>query len=192
MRQSHIFASVVREILEVELLRSATELPLTVTQFHLLRLMSLGGQYHLSDLAAFLGVSAPAATKNVDKLERLGLASRTRSEGDRRATWLTLSPEGRRLVGEFEARKAARLAPVLRSFPAPHLGALIQLLERISVSLVSTESEGWSGCARTCLRCAAYIDEQCPIGEVLGGCPYQVARQRRETADAARGGGKTQ
>lgn len=188
MRQSHIFASVVREILEAELLRSTTTLPLTVTQFHLLRLMSLGGHYHLSDLAAFLGVSAPAATKNVDKLERLGLAMRTPSAGDRRATWLTLSPEGERLVGEFEARKAARLTPVLQAFPAAHLGALTQLLARISVSLVRTETG--KGAARVCLRCAAYIDDECPIGEILGGCPYQVARHAREAADAERGGGK--
>jgi len=182
VRQSHIFASIVHEVLEVGLLRATTQLPLTVTQFHLLKLMSLDGHHHLSDMAAFLGVSAPAATKNIDKLERLGLASRIPATGDRRATWLTVSPEGRRLVGEYEERKSARLDPVLHDFPAAHLAALTRLLERISVSLVSTEPAS----ARACLRCAANIDESCPIGEALGGCPYQVARQAR--ADERPGG----
>jgi DNA-binding MarR family transcriptional regulator len=186
VRQSHIFASIVREALEVELLRATTQLPLTVTQFHLLKLMALDGHHHLSDMAAFLGVSAPAATKNIDKLERLGLAARVPSTGDRRATWLTVSPEGRRLVQEYEDRKSARLGPVLQEFPRAHLAALTQLLERISVSLVSTEPTG----ARACLRCAAYIDESCPIGEVLGGCPYQEARQARASADAKPPGGQ--
>jgi DNA-binding MarR family transcriptional regulator len=184
VRQSHIFASIVREILEVELLRATTQLPLTVTQFHLLKLMSLDGHHHLSDMAAFLGVSAPAATKNIDKLERLGLASRTPSTGDRRATWLTVSPEGQRLVRDYEERKSARLGPVLHDFPAAHLAALTRLLERVSVSLVSTEPTS----ARACLRCAAYIDESCPIGEALGGCPYQVARQARAGAAERPGG----
>jgi DNA-binding MarR family transcriptional regulator len=180
VRYSHIFAALVREILEVHLLRATTQLPLTVNQFHLLKLIALDGHHHLSDVAAFLGVSAPAATKNIDKLERLGLAARTPSMGDRRATWLTVSPEGRRLVQEYEERKSARLAPVLHDFPAAHLAALTKLLERISVSLVATEAVK----ARACLRCAANIDDACPIAEVLGGCPYQVARQARASADA--------
>jgi DNA-binding MarR family transcriptional regulator len=186
VRQSHIFASIVREILEVQLLRATTQLPLTVTQFHLLKLMSLDGHHHLSEVADFLGVSAPAATKNIDKLERLGLASRTPSPGDRRATWLAVSPAGRRLVGDYEERKSARLAPILRGLPAAHLAALTQLLERVSVALLSTEPTT----ARACLRCAAYIDESCPIGEVLGGCPYQAARRARADDDAGPSGGR--
>ena len=185
LRQSHIFASVVREVLDLGLLREATPLPLTVSQFHLLKLMSLNGHHQLSHVAQFLGVSAPAATKNIDKLERLGLVSRTPSEGDRRATWLAVSPKGRRVVRKYEGLKSARLAPVLQSFPPAKLEELTKLLECFSVSLLSTEAPSGG----MCLRCAAYIEQGCPVGKILGGCPYQVARDARAASAGVPGEG---
>jgi DNA-binding MarR family transcriptional regulator len=102
LRQTHIFASTVREVLEVKLLREVTTAPLTLPQLQLLKLMVRDGQHQLTQVARFLGVSPPAATKNIDKLVGLGLARRERSTGDRRATLLSASPEGRRLVEDYE------------------------------------------------------------------------------------------
>ncbi len=53
--------------------------------------MTLNGRHQAGELAEFLGVSAPAATKNIDKLERFGLVVRSPSKGDRRATQLSAS-----------------------------------------------------------------------------------------------------
>src|SRR4030042_5305477 len=69
LRYSHIFSSVVREFLDVRLLRGATALPLTVPQFHLLKLIALNGLQQVGEAADVLGVSAPAATKNIDRSE---------------------------------------------------------------------------------------------------------------------------
>jgi len=180
VRSSHIFASLVREILEVQLLREASPLPLTVSQFHLLKLMSSDGQHQLGQVADFLGVSPPAATKNIDKLERLGLVVRTPSKGDRRATLLSVSPKGRRLVRKYEELKAARLAPLLERYRAAELTRLCELLQRFSVSLLELEQPG----PGFCLRCAAYLEDGCRVGRVRGGCPYKKVSGARSNQGA--------
>lgn len=174
VRCAHIFASTVREVLEERTLRQVTSLPLTVSQFHLLKLITLDGRHQVGEVADFLGVSAPAATKNVDKLERFGLLVRVPSTGDRRATLLAVSSKGRRLVGEYERAKRARLDPVVAGFEPDELRALSGLLERFSVSLLRQEPPGDGAC----LRCAANVDSHCPVAEVRGGCPYREGRSR--------------
>jgi DNA-binding MarR family transcriptional regulator len=168
LRRSHIFSSVVREILETRVLEEASDLPLTLSQFHMLKLMTVTGRHQVGELSTFLGVSAPAVTKNVDKLERFGLVLRVPSEDDRRATWLVPSQKGRRLVERYEALKAKRLFPVLDAIPAEDLDRFADILEKVSVALLRQEEtpRGF------CLRCAAYIETGCPVGHVRGGCPY--------------------
>jgi DNA-binding MarR family transcriptional regulator len=172
LRSSHIFASTVKEILETKLLREVTPLPLTLSQLYLLKLMSTNGQHQVGQVADFLGVSAPAATKNVDKLERLDLLVRTPSTGDRRATLLSLSRKGRELVHKYEELKAARMLPLLKSFTSSEVEQLSDLLERFSVTLLRFGGSSDD----SCLRCAAYLDAQCPVGEIRGGCPYHRRR----------------
>ncbi|HEU4366500.1 MAG TPA: MarR family transcriptional regulator [Candidatus Krumholzibacteria bacterium] len=173
LRLSHIFSSVVREILEIRLVEEATPLPLTLSQFHILKLMTLNGRHQVGELAEFLGVSAPAITKSVDKLERFGLVVRTPSEGDRRAILLAPSPKGRRLVERYEELKVARLRPALAEFSNEELGHFTGMLERVSVALLRQEEtpRGF------CMRCAAYIETGCPVGHVRGGCPYERLHQ---------------
>ena len=182
VRYSHIFASAVREILELKIIKEASPLPLTISQFHFLKVISLNGQHQLGELADFLGVSPPAATKNIDKLEGLGLVLRGASPGDRRVTLLSVSPAGRRVVDKYEAIKVIRLAPVLREFKARELEQFASLLERFAVSLLQHEKSR----REFCLRCEAYIDSNCPVGRVRGGCPYQISREGRTRAEATR------
>jgi len=169
LRSAHIFATTVREILETKLLREVSPAPLTLSQFHLLKLVSFDGQQKMGQLADFLGVSPPAATKSIDKLEGLGLVTRSRSTGDRRATLLSVSPEGRRLVEAYEALKTSRLSPVLGDFQPDELTQFGDLLERFALSLLEHEPPEED----FCLRCAAYVEADCAVGRVRGGCPYQ-------------------
>jgi DNA-binding MarR family transcriptional regulator len=176
LRFSHIFASVVREIFEVKLLNEASSYPLTPTQFQLIKLMAIDGHHQVGEVADFLGVSPPAATKNIDKLERLGLVARSRSPGDRRATLLSVSRKGRRLVRKYEKSRRARLAPMLQRFGPEELEQLSRSLERFSVFLLGEEStqRGY------CLRCAGCVEEGCPVGRSQGGCPYERIREAHD------------
>jgi DNA-binding MarR family transcriptional regulator len=181
LRNSHIFASAVREVLETKMIREASPQPLTLAQLHILKLMTFDGQHRVTELADLLGVSPPAATKNIDKLERLGLVLRAPSPDDRRATLLSVSPRGRRLVDRYEQIKRAHLAPVVNDFQPEEVEQLATLLERFSVSLLQRERSrrGY------CLRCDAYIAADCPVGHLRGGCPYQLARAPKAAPHAA-------
>ena len=173
LRYAHVFASVVRDILEVKLLGEVSADPLSLSQFHLLKLISLNGHHQVGQVADFLGVSAPAASKNIDKLERLGLVSRERSTGDRRATLLASSKKGRNLVARYEVLKESRLAPILESFKPQDLRRLAHLLERFSVALIEAEEAGEG----LCFRCSAYFEDSCPVSFIHDNCPYQKVRQ---------------
>jgi DNA-binding MarR family transcriptional regulator len=178
LRYSHIFASVVREILEIKLLNEVTPNSLTLSQFHLLKLISLNGKHQVGQIADFLGVSPPAATKNIDKLEGLGLVFRRQCKGDRRATLLSSSAKGRRLVEKYETLKAERLTPVMAAFSTDELDQLARWLERFSLVLLHAEDSGED----LCFRCSAYFEEKCPVTHLREGCPYQKVRAPRMAA----------
>ena len=171
LRQTHIFSSVVREFLALKPMREASRAPISLSQLHALKLMSLNGPQQVGQVAGLLGVSAPAATKTIDKLEALGFVARSHSGGDRRATLLLVSPRGRQLLRRYDARKAQRLGPVLAAFDEPQIARLTHDLERFSLALLGTELEGDGG---TCLRCDMQIEPQCPVGRLRGGCPYEA------------------
>jgi DNA-binding MarR family transcriptional regulator len=182
LRYSHIFASAVRDLLELKVLREVTDDPLTLPQFHLLKLVSLNGSHQVGEVAQFLGVSPPAATKNIDKLEGLGLLARSPSTDDRRATLLASSSKGRRLVRRYEALKEERLEPVLEGFNDRELAQFTRLLERFSLLLIGQEDSGEG----LCMRCSAYYDEACPVNHLRDGCPYQKVRDNRHGGEQSR------
>lgn len=170
LRYSHLFASVMREILEVQFLEEVTPHSLTLQQFYLLKVIALNGVHQVGEVAGFLGMSPPAATKNIDKLHRLGLVLRNPSKGDRRAMLISLSAKGRRLVQEYETLKADRLSPVLERFRPEEIDRLARLLKRLSLSIIRLEDTGEG----LCLWCAAYCEENCPVARIRGGCPFAV------------------
>ncbi len=64
--------------------RSQESLPLTPRQHEVLMLLSCRQQWSVGEIAAALGVSSPAATKAVVRLESKGFVSRSENEMDRR------------------------------------------------------------------------------------------------------------
>jgi DNA-binding MarR family transcriptional regulator len=165
----HVFSAAVREILEARYLAEVTPEPLTVSQFNLLKLIALRGERQVGEMADMLGISSPAVSKIIDKLESKGLVTRSAATGDRRVTLVSASRKGSRLVRRYEELKAARLGPVLDVFTPEEVDQLSKLLERFSLSLYSRESTGDG----FCLRCAAYGAPDCAIRAVDGVCPYE-------------------
>ncbi len=171
IRSSHIFAATIREVLELGVLREAGAVPLRPTQVRVLKLLSLNGAYQLNRVAAFLGVSSPAATKTVDKLETMGLVTRSPLAGDRRVVLLSLSPEGSRVVKAYEEGQAAFVRRALTGCEREEIELFASLLERISLAMI--ECSGISG--GPCLRCASYVEDDCPVGRLTGDCAYRRA-----------------
>jgi DNA-binding MarR family transcriptional regulator len=169
LRSSHIFASTVHDLLLVTPLRLAAPHALTPSQCNLLRIVSLDGRHPIGQAAQLLGISAPAATKTIDKLERLGLVVRRRRGSDRRTRMFAVTPAGREVVRRCDELRLSRLQAALKGFPRRDVDDLFRLLGRFSVSLLRGEPAG-SG---PCLHCAAYVEPGCPVERVRGGCPYR-------------------
>ncbi len=88
------------------------------------------------ELAAHEGVSAPALTRYLDRMEKAGLVVRVRSPEDARRIRLALTPKGVRALRSVRRRRTAWLAERLQGLSAAELGAvdhaiepLLQLLE---------------------------------------------------------------
>jgi DNA-binding MarR family transcriptional regulator len=76
------------------------------------------------ELAAFEGVSAPAMTAYVDRLEAAGLLARRRSERDRRRVELELTEAGLRVLRSARRRRTAWLAARLRRLEPDELASV--------------------------------------------------------------------
>jgi DNA-binding MarR family transcriptional regulator len=84
------------------------------------------------DLAAREGVSAPAMTRYLDRMEKAGLVVRTRSTADGRRVQLALTPKGVRALRSVRRRRTAWLASRLEGLSAQELAAIDRAIEPLS------------------------------------------------------------
>jgi DNA-binding MarR family transcriptional regulator len=119
-----------------ELRKETEQLGITARQATLLWLVKRNPGLSLAELAAEEGISAPAMSGHVDRLERAGLLERLRSSDDRRRVGLRLTEEGERLMRRVRARRTTWLADRLKALEPSELEAielavpaLMQLLE---------------------------------------------------------------
>ena len=106
-------------------LRTETEsLGVTARQVTLLWLIKRNPGLSLRELAAEEGISAPALSGYVDRLERAGLIERVRDPIDRRRVGLTLTEAGARLLRRVRARRTTWLAERLRGLQPEEIAAV--------------------------------------------------------------------
>jgi DNA-binding MarR family transcriptional regulator len=80
--------------------------------------LATNGPQRLSDLAASEGVTQPAMTQLVSRLERQGFAERRGEPSDRRVVMVHLTETGRQMLRDRQTHRAARLAQLLSALPA--------------------------------------------------------------------------
>ena len=107
-----------------ELRRETEQLGVTGRQMTLLWLVKRSPGLTLRALAEEEGISAPALSGHVDRLERLGLLERARSQVDRRRVGLTLMPAGERLLRRVGERRTTWLADRLGGLEPEELAAV--------------------------------------------------------------------
>jgi DNA-binding MarR family transcriptional regulator len=117
-----------------ELRKETEQLGVTARQATLLWLVKRSPGLSLAELAAEEGISPPALSGYVDRLERAGLLERVRSTEDRRRVGLRLTEDGTRLMRRIRARRTTLLAERLSSLDPAELeaiGAAIPALHRL-------------------------------------------------------------
>ena len=91
------------------------------------------------ELAAREGVSAPALTRYLDRMERAGLVVRTRSLEDARRIRLALTPKGVRALRSIRRRRTAWLAERLQGLSPEELAAVDAAIEPLARLLEDAE-----------------------------------------------------
>jgi DNA-binding MarR family transcriptional regulator len=121
-----------------ELRKEARAFGITGGQAGLLAVVERHGRIGLGQLAAEEGVSPPAMTKHVDRLEEAGLVQRVAgASGDRRRVEIELTPEGKRLLRRVRSQRTAWLAERLEQLDPRKLTALDRAIEPLAELLRS-------------------------------------------------------
>ena len=111
-------------------LRKETEqFGVTSRQATLLFLVKASPGLTLRALAEAEGISAPALSAHVDRLERAGQLVRVRDAVDRRRVGLALTPKGERLIRSIRERRTAWLAERLEELEPDELRAIEGAIE---------------------------------------------------------------
>jgi DNA-binding MarR family transcriptional regulator len=117
-----------------ELRKETEQLGVTGHQVTLLWLVKRSPGLSLAELAAEEGISPPALSGHVDRLERAGLLQRVRSDEDRRRVGLQLTDEGAKLLRRVRARRTTWLTTRLRGLEPTELESIeraIPALDRL-------------------------------------------------------------
>jgi len=160
---AHVFSSAVNDVVEKRLLEEVAGKALTLSQFKLLKMVSLTDAQTISDVALFLGVSNAAASKAVDKLVRQKLLRRQEGHPDRREIRLSLTETSRRHLAAYDELKRRRLARLFRQFPSADLKRAAKLLDRLSAGLVDHAADP----EEVCLQCGIYFRDRCLMRQLL-------------------------
>jgi DNA-binding MarR family transcriptional regulator len=112
-----------------ELLRRLTpRQALSLTAASTLRRLERNGPHRLCELHAPEGVSQPAMTQLVTRLEKEGLARRDSDPGDGRAVVVSITAEGREAVARRREGRTRALADLLEQLPVEQHAALVAAL----------------------------------------------------------------
>jgi DNA-binding MarR family transcriptional regulator len=104
---------------------------LTPEQLWLLRHLRDDGPLSVGELGRLLGVSQSAATTACQRLERAGLATRTRDSDDERIVRVAITAAGNTHIEAWQQRQQAALAPLLASMTVQEAAELRRLLRKM-------------------------------------------------------------
>jgi DNA-binding MarR family transcriptional regulator len=120
-----------------ELRKETEQLGITARQVTFLWLVKRSPGLSLAELATEEGISPPAMSGHVDRLERAGLLERIRSGDDRRRVGLRLTDDGQRLLRRVRARRTTWLANRMSGLEAAELDAIASAIPALARLLES-------------------------------------------------------
>ena len=137
LHHHEVAAGLERVITLLRLIRSPIS-DMNLTTSSTLSRLAATGPRRLGDLAADEGVTQPAMTQLVSRLEGRGLAERRRHPDDHRVVMVHITTAGRRLIRKVRTNRAATVLELLETLPAqderdiaaalPALGRFVELV----------------------------------------------------------------
>ncbi len=181
LRNVHILTVAVNRILEDRYLKETSPVPISFSRYNLLKLIQHKGVQFVGDVARFLGVSSPAASRTVENLVRQGLLFRNEDPNDRRVARLTITEKGETIIQAYEGYKQAKIGEFLEHLPAQDRISFNENMERFYTHLASQEHV----LEELCLQCGAYVPSECCIETMGVSCVYKNKRVRGEHTQSA-------
>ena len=132
-----VTAKVVRRVS----LRVFADEGMTDPQFQVLMLLVDKGPMLMRKLSDELLVTPANVTGIVDRLEEKGLVRRTSGKGDRRASIILITEEGKAMFDRVAVKKANMLREALRGFTRAELTTLHDLLEKFQREMSQSVGE---------------------------------------------------
>lgn len=95
----------------------------------------------ISRLAQQIGSANSTVSGIVDRLEKMKLVERVRSEEDRRVIYVALTDEYRAMHKKTEPSVSAYLSKLLKQLPSDELTAICSALDKLDAALARAEEE---------------------------------------------------
>ena len=124
------FADVMFQIMVESHQKYLSELDLTLVQAQVIRLLYTG-QLSTGELAARLGISAPAVTQLTDRLIKKRLIERRSVPADRRSVIVILTPKGKRAVDRFRETRGDAVRALLEGLDESERAEVTNSLAKI-------------------------------------------------------------
>ncbi|MCM3666508.1 MarR family transcriptional regulator [Mesobacillus subterraneus] len=105
---------------------------LSITEFSVLEVLYHKGRQTIQQIAQSILISSGSMTYVIDKLEQRGLLKRNACPGDRRASHITLTPDGEGLMEKIMPEHEDLIDSLFDSLSADEEQELIRLLRKIN------------------------------------------------------------
>ena len=118
---------------------------LSLTAAATLATLERSGPCRLTALAAYEGVTQPAMTQLVDRLQGMSLLERTQDPADGRVVQVRITPGGRALLAQRRAVRAERVAGLLRRLSPGEQALLTAALPAMEALANAPRTDGRAG-----------------------------------------------
>ena len=105
---------------------------ITLPQYRMLAVLDADDRQNVRDLAARLGVERSTATRMCNRLVSAGLIERAEDPSDRRAVFISLTPEGGEVVAAVTRARRDNVAALLRSMTPARRQQLVDVLDEFA------------------------------------------------------------
>ncbi len=168
IRNLQLLAFLTRHYIEERFVSEVSDKPISFVHMNLLRILEKHPGKTVGDIAKFMCVSYPAATKTIDKLVKLGFLRRREDSHDRRIAHLHLTQAGKRVVEKYSVMKRKAVEAVMNHFGMENAAKMNKQINLFARSVVDTLPIK-SG---VCMHCGAFDPEDCIATECDKKCGY--------------------
>jgi DNA-binding MarR family transcriptional regulator len=137
----HELGAVLRSRRLLASLHPGLAVKLTPSKLRALDLLAEHGGLRVGELADRVGIDDATATRLVDRLEEMGVASRKSDVGDRRATTVALTAAGDEVVAVVAKQRQLFFCDVLDALEPAERAELVRLTAKAAVALRARSEE---------------------------------------------------